>query len=518
MKFLRILAIPLALSLSLVACSKDDSPSTDAPSETTVAAVAGDTTVAADDTSGRTYAIVSDAEADAGLTKLAALVDAAAAAVEAKDAGALDAVTAVYNHWYTFEGTIRAKDENRYLDFEDALTLLQAAENSGDPAKAKEAVTTLADLIAAYRAGTPAATSAPTSSLPPSDVKVPVTLSLAGCESYGDVAAGPVSFEVENTLGDGAEFELLTAEPKIVAEEFLDAGTTKVFTYNLVGGDYTLICGSPQGTKGTLTVTGDAPAAAAAVLKVDPAKLAAAVAEYQTYVRTQADALLVGTTQFTDAVLAGDLEKAKSLYAATRVPWEEIEPVAELFPDSDGSIDARADDFEAKEEDPTFTGFHRIEHFLWAKNTTKGAEPFATKLKADVEALVTLVKDLPIQADVMVNGAAGLIEETAQTKITGEEERYSHTDLVTFAANVEGARKVYSLIRPLLEPVDTALATAIDADFTTVDGLLAPYKTSTGYDTYEKLTDADRAKFKGALASMSEDLAKVAGSLGLEVQ
>ena len=31
----------------------------------------------------------------------------------------------------------------------------------------------------------------------------------------------------------------------------------------------------------------------------------------------------------------------------------------------------------------------------------------------------------------MVNGAAGLIEEAAQTKITGEEERYSHTDLDT---------------------------------------------------------------------------------------
>ena len=57
----------------------------------------------------------------------------------------------------------------------------------------------------------------------------------------------------------------------------------------------------------------------------------------------------------------------------------------------------------------------------------------------------------------MVNGAAGLIEEAAQTKITGEEERYSHTDLDTFAANVDGAKVIYDNISPLLKGVDPTL-------------------------------------------------------------
>ena len=67
-----------------------------------------------------------------------------------------------------------------------------------------------------------------------------------------------------------------------------------------------------------------------------------------------------------------------------------------------------------------------------------------------MQTLATNVRSLQITPDVMVNGAAGLIEEAAQTKITGEEERYSHTDLDTFAANVDGAKVIYDSISPLL--------------------------------------------------------------------
>lgn len=58
--------------------------------------------------------------------------------------------------------------------------------------------------------------------------------------------------------------------------------------------------------------------------------------------------LVAGTKAFTDAIKAGDVEKAKSLYAPTRQHYERIEPIAELFSDLDGSIDAREDDYEQK--------------------------------------------------------------------------------------------------------------------------------------------------------------------------
>ena len=51
----------------------------------------------------------------------------------------------------------------------------------------------------------------------------------------------------------------------------------------------------------------------------------------------------------------------------------------------------------------------------------------------------------------MVGGAAGLIEEVAASKISGEEDRYSHTDLWDFQANVEGSQKIVDLLRPQLQ-------------------------------------------------------------------
>ena len=81
----------------------------------------------------------------------------------------------------------------------------------------------------------------------------------------------------------------------------------------------------------------------------DQADLDAAVTDYQAYVLAQTEELATNTKKFTDAVRAGDLDTAKQLYAEVRVPWEQIEPVAELFPDSDGVIDSRADDSDLPE-------------------------------------------------------------------------------------------------------------------------------------------------------------------------
>ena len=74
--------------------------------------------------------------------------------------------------------------------------------------------------------------------------------------------------------------------------------------------------------------------------------LGEAITAYKAYVTAETAELVSGTKAFTDAVKAGDIEKAKALYAPTRQHYERIEPIAELFSDLDGSIDAREDDYE----------------------------------------------------------------------------------------------------------------------------------------------------------------------------
>jgi iron uptake system component EfeO len=215
-------------------------------------------------------------------------------------------------------------------------------------------------------------------------------------------------------------------------------------------------------------------------------------------------------------VKAGDLKTAQALYAPTRVHYECIEPIAELFSDLDGSVDSRADDHDQEEKDPGFTGFHRIEYGLFSGQSTAGLELRADKLVADVKDLNGRIAGLTVPPDKMVGGAAALIEEVAATKISGEEDGYSHADLWDFQANVDGAAKIVDLLRPLTVKENKALSDKIDANIQTVNTVLAKYRRPDGsFESYEKLTDADRLALKGPVTELAEDLSKLRGTLGL---
>jgi iron uptake system component EfeO len=265
---------------------------------------------------------------------------------------------------------------------------------------------------------------------------------------------------------------------------------------------------------GTLLISTSWPGAQAATPSLDLVK---PIASYKVYVAAETKKLVTETKAFTDAVKAGDLVKAKKLYPTTRLHYERIEPIAELFSDLDSSIDSRADDHEGGEKDTGFTGFHRIEYGLFAQNSTDGLAPFADKLMADVNDLNGRITSLTFPPDKVVGGAAALIEEVAATKISGEEDRYSHTDLYDFQANMDGAQKIVTLLHPLIVKQDKALAGKIDKNFSDVDKILAKYKTKDGgFVTYDHVTDADRTALKGPITTLAEDLSKLNGTLGLE--
>lgn len=262
-----------------------------------------------------------------------------------------------------------------------------------------------------------------------------------------------------------------------------------------------------------LAVTGWSSAALAADPPLD---LVAPLAEYKIYVAEHTAQLVEDVTVFTDAIKAGDVEKAKSLFAPTRTSWEKIEPIAELFVDLDVAVDARADDFEKAEQDPGFTGFHRIEYGLWEKSSTEGLDPYADKLLADVKDLDQRIADLTFPPEIVVGGAAVLMEEVAATKISGEEDRYSGTDLWDFDANFAGAKKIYDLLRPLIAGPDADFVAKVDKNFAEVDAVLAKYRTPEGgYVTYDNLTDADRSQLAARVNTLAEDLSTLRGRLGL---
>lgn len=254
----------------------------------------------------------------------------------------------------------------------------------------------------------------------------------------------------------------------------------------------------------------------AAFAATAPLDLVGPVSDYKLYVTAQIDELVTQTQAFTDAVKKGDLATAKKLYAPTRVHYESIEPIAELFSDLDASIDSRVDDHEKGVKAEDFTGFHRIEYSLFAENSTQGLEKLANGLNHDVKDLQARVADLTFPPDKVVGGAAALLEEVAATKISGEEDRYSHTDLYDFQGNIDGAKKIVDLFRPQIEKQDKAFMTKVDKNFASVNTVLAKYRTPEGgFETYDKVKDNDRKALIGPVNTLAEDLSTLRGKLGL---
>lgn len=236
-----------------------------------------------------------------------------------------------------------------------------------------------------------------------------------------------------------------------------------------------------------------------------------AVDQYREYVIQECDAFVTETGKFVEAVNKGDIETAKSLYAPARMHYERIEPIAEALGDLDPNIDARDGDVDAAE----WRGFHRIEKALWEDKTAEGQKEFADRLLSDAKLLRAKVETVDIQASLLVTGAVELLNEVSSSKVTGEEERYSHTDLYDFAANVEGAKKIYELLAPQLTEKDADLSKQIADRFAALEKELAPFKKGEGYVTYDKLKDNDVRTLSQNLDALAEPLSNMGKLLGV---
>ncbi len=209
---------------------------------------------------------------------------------------------------------------------------------------------------------------------------VEIVLTDDGCAPKpATVPAGALTFTVRNDNTNKVSEAEVMAQNRILGEkENLTPGLSGSFSLRLDPGRYVVNCPNAAADHATLTVSG-----AKSADDSEP-ELAAAVASYQRYVVAEVDKLVPATDAFVAAVKAGDVARAKTLYAPTRAYYEAVEPVAESFGDLDPGIDARINDV----ADPAhWTGFHRIEKALWQDHSLAGMAPIADKLVADVATL-----------------------------------------------------------------------------------------------------------------------------------
>lgn len=330
--------------------------------------------------------------------------------------------------------------------------------------------------------------------------------------------SGKVTFALRNDGSEPNEFEILAQDKlRIVGErENLGPGTSTDFTVVLEPGTYYTACkpnmvGEVKGvTEFTVTDSGEA-------VDLAPDEKEArdkAVTDYTAYVKDQTGALVTSTKEFTDAYRKGDDDKARELYAKARMHYERIEPTAEAFGDIDPALDLREAD--SQEQGGEWTGWHVIEKDLWPPHGYKALDQaartkMADKLDSDTKALYDKVysPDFKVSLDDISNGAIGLLEEVATTKITGEEEAFSHTDLYDLQANVEGAKVAFESVRALAEKKDAATVKDIDSRFDSLQKKLDGYRKGDGFESYTTLDEKARKEMSDAVNALRRPLAKL---------
>lgn len=235
--------------------------------------------------------------------------------------------------------------------------------------------------------------------------------------------------------------------------------------------------------------------------------------DYKDFVVVQIDQLVDETAKFVDYLKQGDLQKAKQIYPLARMYFERSEPIAESFGDLDPRIDARlADLAEEGKTEKEWSGFHKIEQILWEKNTTKGTEAIADQLLKDVKELRAKIPTAEVTPELMITGAVDLLNEVSTTKVTGEEEIFSKTDLYDFKANIEGSEKIYQIFQAQLEKKDPKLSKEIAERFAEVNSLLDKHnQVKGGYDyvAYDKLGEKEIKALAEAVNKLGEPLAQM---------
>ena len=341
--------------------------------------------------------------------------------------------------------------------------------------------------------------------------EVTVTASDTACDLSGtEGATGANTFVITNDGTKVTEFYVYGEGERVMGEvENISPGLQRKLIVQLgEPGTYQTACKPGMvgdGIRGDFKVTGDS-------VKIDEAgKFKEASQSYKRYVNSQTDALIAATQIFVDAVKKGDINAAKAQFPIARTYYERIEPVAESFPnDLDPRIDLREADLEPGQK---WTGFHRLEKDLWVTGLQPDSNAIADQLMADVKELDNGVKapTWTIDSTQIAGGAQGLLDEVASSKITGEEDTFSHTDLWDFKANVDGSQTAVASVRPILDERNADLGKKVDQRFAEVDALLEKYRQGDGFVFYDKVTEPQRQELSRAIDALSKEVSQVQG-------
>ncbi|WP_426099884.1 MULTISPECIES: iron uptake system protein EfeO [unclassified Pseudomonas] len=347
--------------------------------------------------------------------------------------------------------------------------------------------------------------------------EIVVTIHGHACEPNAlTVPAGRASFRIINRSDRAVEWEILDGVLVLEERENIAPGLSQVINAKLLPGDYAITCGLLSNPRGTLHVTPTAESDAQAQAKPSMVAFIGPLSEFRVYLSSQGNALVKAVTALQQAIDAGDLAQAQALYVPAREAYQRLAAASQRLAELDNAINARADYFEKREQDPSFSGFHRLEYSLFQQRSLDGLAPLAQRLVNDVSSLKQqlLAQSLPPEqlVSIVVRNLNSLADVRAAS---GEEERYSHIDLNGFAANLDAARKVVDLMRPLLSKSAADLLPTIDTALAAFETQLNGLKVDGQFSRYDRVTADQRKQIADKAKALAAALDGIDPALGL---
>jgi len=328
-----------------------------------------------------------------------------------------------------------------------------------------------------------------------------------GCQpSAIQARSGPVALVVTNQgAGDRAGVDVLSHGRVVAAVTALRAGRSATVKLTLAAGIYLVAC---HGARKGVAATGAVLTVLANPSDQAPDLVQAANA-YRVILLDDADQLVTAVTEMDHALADGAVAEAQQRYVVARQFYGLLQPLAAAF----GSVDSALDVLPQGVPVDRIDGFHRIEYGLWVTGSTAGLLPVADGLTADVTELRAAVPALAIDPGTMADGVDQLLGRDARNVVTGQEEPFSHVDLVDLQADLEGSQAAVDTLRRALGDRTETLATTIDQRFAQVQSVLNPLRTASGFVPTTQITATQAAALTGALDALGQPVSQVAAAL-----
>jgi high-affinity iron transporter len=238
--------------------------------------------------------------------------------------------------------------------------------------------------------------------------------------------------------------------------------------------------------------------------------MASAVTTYQSKVSVGLATLATDTDLLHRAADAGQVTQAKADWLVAHLDYERLGAAYGAFGDFNDEIDGRPNGLPLGVNDPSWTGFLRLEFALWQHQSAATVAAVADQLDDDVHGLVAAFPDQSIDPNDLSLRTHEILENSLQFQLTGETDQGSHTGLATAEANVQGTQMTLRAIAPLLARRDPTLLASATTGLRRLGQLLDSFQEPDGtWTPVQSLGQAQRELLDGTIGNLLETLSPI---------